>query len=38
MVLWMAVEAAVDEGGTKEMARRRLRALALLAESGVPTR
>ena len=40
MVLWMAVEAAVDsmKNGTKEMARRRLRALALLAESGVPTR
>ena len=40
MVLWMAVEAAVDsmKNGTKEMARRQLRALALLAESGVPTR
>ena len=39
-VLWMAVEAAVDsmKNGTKEMARRQLRALALLAESGVPTR
>ena len=40
MVLWTAVEAAVDsmKNGTKEMARRQLRALALLAESGVPTR
>ena len=40
MVLWMAVEAAVDsmKNGTKEMARRQLRELALLAESGVPTR
>ena len=40
MVLWMDVEAAVDsmKNGTKEMARRQLRALALLAESGVPTR
>ena len=39
-VLWMAVEAAVDsmKNGTKEMARRQLGALALLAESGVPTR
>ena len=40
MVLWMAVEDPVDsmKNGTKEMARRQLRALALLAESGVPTR
>ena len=40
MVLWMAVEDTVDsmKNGTKEMARRQLRALALLAESGVPTR
>ena len=40
MVLWMAVEYAVDsmKNGTKEMARRQLGALALLAESGVPTR
>ena len=39
-VLRMAVEAAVDsmENGTKQMARRQLGALALLAESGVPTR
>ena len=39
-VLWMAVEAAVDsmKNGTKHMARRQLGALALLAESGVPTR
>ena len=39
-VLWMAVEAAVDsmKNGTKQMARRQLAALALLAESGVPTR
>lgn len=39
-VLWMAVEDAVDsmKNGTKEMARRQLGALALLAESGVPTR
>lgn len=39
-VLWMAVEYAVDsmKKGTKEMARRQLGALALLAESGVPTR
>jgi len=39
-VLWMAVEYAVDsmKNGTKEMARRQLGALALLAESGVPTR
>ena len=39
-VLWMAVEAAVDglKDGSKEMARRQLGALALLAESGVPTR
>ena len=39
-VLWMAVEAAVDsmKNGTKEMAQRQLGALALLAESGVPTR
>ena len=39
-VLWMAAEAAVDsmKNGTKEMARRQLGALALLAESGVPTR
>ena len=38
-VLWMAVEAAVDsmKNGTKQMARRQLGALALLAESGVPT-
>jgi hypothetical protein avisC_02045 len=37
--LWIAVEDAIDglEGGTKEMARRQLGALALLAESGVPT-
>ena len=36
----MAVEAAVDsmKNGTKQMARRQLGALALLAESGVPTR
>ena len=41
MVLWMAVEAAVDSmknDGTKQMGRRQLGALALLAESGVPTR
>ena len=40
MVLWMAAEDAVDsmKNGTKEMARRQLGALALLAESGVPTR
>ena len=39
-VLWMAVEDAVDsmKNGTKQMARRQLGALALLAESGVPTR
>ena len=39
-VLWMAVEASVDsmKNGTKQMARRQLGALALLAESGVPTR
>ena len=39
-VLWMAVEAAVDsmKNGTQEMAQRQLGALALLAESGVPTR
>ena len=39
-VLWMAVEAAVDsmKNGTNEMAQRQLGALALLAESGVPTR
>ena len=39
-VLWMAVEAAVDsmKNGTKQMARRQLGALAVLAESGVPTR
>ena len=39
-VLWMAIEAAVDsmKNGTKQMARRQLGALALLAESGVPTR
>ena len=39
-VLWMAVEDAVDsmKNGTKEMAQRQLGALALLAESGVPTR
>ena len=39
-VLRMAVEAAVDSmtNGTKQMARRQLGALALLAESGVPTR
>ena len=39
-VLRMAVEDAVDsmKNGTKEMARRQLGALALLAESGVPTR
>ena len=39
-VLWMAVEAAVDsmKNGTKQMAQRQLGALALLAESGVPTR
>lgn len=38
--LWMAIEDAIDglEGGTKETARRQLGALALLAESGVPTR
>ena len=38
--LWMAVEDAIDglEGGTKEAARHQLGALALLAESGVPTR
>ena len=37
--LWIAIEDAIDglEGGTKEMARRQLGALALLAESGVPT-
>ena len=40
MALWMAVEDAVDglKDGMKEMARRQLGALALLAESGVPTR
>ena len=39
-VLRMAIEAAVDsmKNGTKQMARRQLGALALLAESGVPTR
>ena len=39
-VLWMAVEDAVDsmKNGTQETARRQLGALALLAESGVPTR
>ena len=39
-VLWMAVEDAIDsmKNGTKEMAQRQLGALALLAESGVPTR
>ena len=39
-VLRMAVEGAVDsmKNGTKEMAQRQLGALALLAESGVPTR
>ena len=39
-VLWMAAEDAVDsmKNDTKEMARRQLGALALLAESGVPTR
>ena len=39
-VLRMAAEAAVDSmmNGTKQMARRQLGALALLAESGVPTR
>ena len=39
-VLRMAVEGAVDsmKNSTKEMARRQLGALALLAESGVPTR
>ena len=39
-VLWMAAEDAVDsmKNGTKQMARRQLGALALLAESGVPTR
>ena len=38
--LWMAVEDAIDslEGVTKETAQRQLGALALLAESGVPTR
>ena len=38
--LWMAAEDAVDglKDGSKEMARRQLGALALLAESGVPTR
>ena len=38
--LWMATEDAVDglKDDTKEMARRQLGALALLAESGVPTR
>ena len=38
--LWMAAEDAVDglKDGTKEMARRQLGVLALLAESGVPTR
>ena len=38
--LWMAVEDAIDslEGAMKEAARRQLGALALLAESGVPTR
>ena len=38
--LWMAAEDAVDsmKNGTKEMARHQLGALALLAESGVPTR
>lgn len=40
MALWMALEGAIDdlEGTTKETARRQLDALALLAESGVPTR
>ena len=40
MALWMAFEVAIDglEGGTEEMAQRQLGALALLAESGVPTR
>ena len=38
--LWMALEDAIDglDGGTKETARCQLGALALLAESGVPTR
>ena len=38
--LWMAAEDAVDglKDDTKEMARRQLGVLALLAESGVPTR
>ena len=38
--LWMAAEDAVDsmKNGTKEMAQHQLGALALLAESGVPTR
>ena len=38
--LWMAAEDAIDslESGTRETARRQLGALALLAESGVPTR
>ena len=38
--LWMALEDTIDglDGGTKETARRQLGALALLAESGVPTR
>ena len=38
--LWMAAEDAVDsmKNGTKEKARHQLGALALLAESGVPTR
>ena len=40
MALWMAFGVAIDglEGGRKELARRQLGALALLAESGVPTR
>jgi hypothetical protein avisC_02045 len=38
--LWMATEDALDsmKNGTKEMAQHQLGALALLAESGVPTR
>ena len=38
--LWMALEDTIDglAGGTQETARRQLGALALLAESGVPTR
>ena len=38
--LWMAAEDAIDslESGTRETARRQLGALALLAESGGPTR